>query len=89
MNDPKIDFDTDSYPLIVNSGSSSMGTPFEADFIEGSHKELTCMTISGVASGLTASDTGSASCKIKDNKKNLIDLKIDKVLHLKKLPTRL
>ena len=74
MHDPRIAFDTHSYPLIADSGASSMVTPFESNFIEGTHKKLTGGTILVIALGITALGIGSMLCQIKDNKKISIDL---------------
>ena len=67
-------FDTDSFPIIIDTGASSTSTPYKSDFIPDSYKPLKGITISGIASGLKALGVGSILCKIKDDQGNLIDL---------------
>ena len=88
-NDSKIAFDTDSVPAIFDSGASLTATPHRKDFIDGTYKELTGVTISGIASGLKASGIGSINLNFKDDDENPITLQIDRVLHLKQLPIML
>ena len=64
MHDPKIDFGTESYPMISDSGASSTATPFESNFIEGTRKKLAGVKILGIASGLTESGAGFTLQKI-------------------------
>ena len=84
-----ISFNTDSYPLVIDSGASSSATPFKSDYIDSTYKTLEGVIISGIASGLKTASIGSVSYKIKDDNRNSIDLEINKVLHLEKLPIRL
>ena len=88
-NDSKVAFDTDSVPAIIDSGASSTATPHRNDFIDGTYKELTSVTISGIALGLKVSGIGSIYLNFKDNNENPITLQIDRVLHLKQLPIML
>ena len=57
--------------------------------MKNSYQELHRVTISGIASGLEAKDIGSIIYKFKDNDSVLVDLYINKVLHLEKFPSRL
>jgi len=84
-----IAFDTDSFSAISDCGASSSATPFLEDYVPGTYKPLKGITISGITSGLSASGIGTVIYKIKDDNGELFDLQIDKVLHLKQLPTRL
>ena len=52
--DPKIywrktKFDTDSFEICANSGASSCATPDEIDFVPGTYKNFTRVTINGIA----------------------------------------
>ena len=82
-------FDTDYFPIDVDSGASSTPTPHKSDFITDSYEPLQGVAIPGIASGLNTSGVGSVLCKIKYEDGHLIDLQIDRVLHLEKLPSRL
>lgn len=84
-----IAFNTDSFSAISDCGASSSATPFLEDYVPGTYKPLKGITISGIALGLSASGIGTIIYKIKDDNGELFDLQIDKVLHLKQLPTRL
>ena len=79
-------FDTDSLSLISDSGASSSATFCKEDFIPGSYKPLSGITISGIASGLEATGIGSVNYQICDDQGKVLDLQIDRVLHLKQLP---
>ena len=85
----RVTFDTDSFPIVIDSGASSSATPFKTDYIAGTYKILDGVVISGIASGLEAKGIGSVIYKIKDDNGIPIDLQIDKVLHLENLPTRI
>ena len=54
-----------------------------------SYEPLKGVTTSGIASGLKTLGIGSVLYKTKDDQGNLIDLQIDRVLHLEKLSARL
>ena len=82
-------FDTDSKPLIGDCGASSSATFCKDDFIPDTYRVLSGVTISGIASGLEAAGIGSVLYKISDDNGTLLDLQIDRVLHLKQLPQRL
>jgi len=82
-------FDSDSFQLIADCGASSTATFCYDDFIPGTYKSLQGVTISGIASGLKASGIGSVKYPIVDDNGSIIDLQIDRVLHLKGLPQRL
>ena len=82
-------FDTDSFALVLDSGASSSAALYKSNFIDGTYKPLSSIIISGIASGLEVAGIGSTLYKIKDDDNNLIDLQIDRILHLKKLPSRL
>ena len=84
--DSNLAFDTDSVSAIFDSGASSTATPNKSDFIESTYKELSGVTISGIASGLKACGIGSININFKDDDGHPITLQIDKVLHLKQLP---
>ena len=43
-------FDADSFPLILDIGSSSTDTPFKCHFVKGTCKQLKGVTMFGVAS---------------------------------------
>ena len=91
MNNGKADFsfDTDSKLLIRDCGASLSATFCKDNFIPGTYKVLSGVTISGIASGLEAACIGSVLCKISDDNWVLLDLQIDRVLHLKQLPQHL
>ena len=75
--------------MILNSRALSCTTPFEIDFVKGSYKALSGVTISGIASGLEATGVRTMLYKFKNDDNNFIDLYVDHVLHLKKLLSRL
>ena len=85
LNNGKADFsfDTDSKPLIRDYGASSSATFCKDDFIPDTYRVLSGVTISGIASGLEAVGIGLVLCKILDDNGVLLDLQIDRVLHLK------
>ena len=91
LNDGKSDvsFDTDSTQLIGDSEASSSTTFSKEDFTSGTYGSLSGVTISGIVSGLEAAGVGSVRCQILDDDGATLDLQIDRVLHLKKLPQRL
>ena len=65
-------FDTDSFEIYSGSGASSCATPDEIDFIPGTYKHLTGVTINGIAEGLKVSGCGSVSWIFQyDNKDNI------------------
>ena len=82
-------FNTNSKPLIRDYRVSLSVTFYKDNFILGTYKPLSCVTISGIASGLEAAGIGSVLYKISDDNGTLLDLQIDRVLHLKQLPQRL
>ena len=45
-------FDTNSFDICADSGASSCATPDEIDFIPGTYKHLTGVTINGIVEGL-------------------------------------
>ena len=85
----RVTFDTNSFPIVIDSGASSSAAPFKTDYIARTYKVLDRVVISGIASGLEAKGIGSVIYKIKDDDGIPIDLQIDKVLHLENLPTRI
>ena len=89
VNSPLVTFDANSFALICNSGALSTATSHLLDFIPNTYRKLSGVTISGIASGLKAAGIGSVLCKYKSNSGQLIDLQIDRVLHLPSLPCRL
>ena len=89
VNFNRVTFDTDSFPIVIDSSTSLSATPFKTDYIAGTYKILDRVVISGIASGLEAKGIASVICKIKDDNGIPIDLQIDKVLHLENLLTRI
>ena len=79
-------FNTNSKPLIRDYRVSLSVTFYKDNFILGTYKPLSCVTISGIASGLEAAGIGLILCKILDNDGVILNLQIDRVFHLKKLP---
>ena len=82
-------FNADSKLGIIDCGDSSSATSMESYFIEGACKPLKGVTASGISSGLEASGCGSVLLPLKDDNNKSFDMQIDKVPHLKGLPTTL
>ena len=91
LNNSKADFsfDTDSKPLIGDCEALSSATFCKDDFIPDTYRVLSGVTISGITSGLEAAGIGSVLYKILDDDGAILDLQIDRVLHLKQLPQHL
>ena len=45
-------FDSDSFPIVYDSGASSTSTFNKSDFVPGTFKPLSGVVVSGIASGL-------------------------------------
>ena len=67
----------------------SCGTPDEIDFIPGTYKKITGVTIKGFAEWLKVAGCGSVSCIFQDDKNKNIEIIIEQVLHTLGLPIRL
>ena len=87
--DVNMPFGTDSFPIIIDSGASSVATPCKDYFITASHKPLKSATTSGIACGILTVGVGSVVYKIKYDKRNIVDLQINRVLYLEQLPSLL
>ena len=85
----KTDFDTDSFDICDDSGASSCATPDEIDFIPGTYKHLTDITINGIDEGLKVADSGSVSWIFQYDKRDNIGLIIEQVLHIPGLSIRI
>ena len=74
-------FDTNSLDICAKSGASSFTTPDEIDFITGTYKHLTDVTINGIAEGLKIAGCGSVSWTFQEDKKENIEIIIDREAH--------
>ena len=82
----KTKFDTESIDTCAQYGALSYATPDETVFIPGTYKHLTGVTINRVAEGLKVSGYGSVGQIFQDNKKENIELIIEKCLYIPGLP---
>ena len=82
-------FDSDSFPVVFDSGASSTSTDTKDDFIPGTFVAIEGVSVSGIASGLEVKGYGSVNWNFYTIKGEVISLKIDKVLYIPGLPTRL
>ena len=80
--------DNDSLEICADSGASSCETPDEIDFIPGTYKILTIVTINGISEGLKFSGCRSVSWTFQDDKKENIEIIIELVLYIPSLPIR-
>ena len=64
----------------------SCATPDETDFIPGTYKKITGVTINGIAEGLKDAGFELVSWIFQDDKKKNIELIIEQVLHITGLP---
>ena len=85
----EIVFDTDSFDICPNSRTSSCATPDEIDFIPGTYKNLTGITINGISEGIKVAGCRYVHWIFKDNKKENIELNIERILHIPGFPIRL
>ena len=69
--------DTDSFDISADSGSSSCATPDDIDFIPGSYKHLTGVSINNIDEGLNVEGCGSVSLIFEDDKKENIEIIIE------------
>ena len=67
----------------------SFATPDEIYFIPGTYKHLTGVTIDSISEGLKVAGCGSVSWIFQDDKKENIEMIIERVLHISGLPIRL
>ena len=79
-------FYTESFNICANYGASSCATINEINFIPGSYKHLTGVTINGIYEGLKVSGCGSVSWIFQNDKKENIELIIEQVLYIIGLP---
>ena len=82
-------FGTDSFDICSDYGVSSCATPNEIDFIPGTYKHLTGVTINEISEGLKDTGCASVSWIFQDDKKVNIELIIEQVIHIPCLPIRL
>ena len=82
-------FENDYFDICADSGASSCATPDEIDFIPGNYKNLTGVTINFIAEGLKVSGCGSFSWILQYDKKENIEIIIERVLHILGLPIML
>ena len=82
-------FDTNSFEICANSVASYCATTNEIDFITGTYKHFSGVTINGIAEGLKVAGCGSVSYIFQDDKKENIEINIEQVLHIPGLPIRL
>ena len=72
-------FDTDSFNICADFGASYFSTTDEIDFIPGTYKHLTGVTINSIAEGLKIMGCGSVSWIFQDDKKENIELITERV----------
>lgn len=82
-------FDSDSVDILIDTGVSSSATFDKDDFVEGTYQNIEGVVVKGIAQGLQAQGFGAAKYTIMDDNGDYIELTIDRVLHLKGLPTRI
>ena len=80
-------FDTNYFKICADSGASFCATSDEIDSIRGTYTNLTSVTTNGIAEGLKVADCGSVSWILQDDKKDNIEIIIERVLHIPGLPT--
>ena len=85
----KIKFATNSFGLFANSVASYCATPDEINFIPGTYKHSTSITINGISEGLKFSGCVSVSWGFQDDKKENIEIIIERVFRIPGLPIRL
>ena len=69
-------FDTDSIEIYDDSGALSCARPDEIDFISGTYKNLTRVTINAIIEGLKLAGCRSVSWIFQDDKKENIKIMI-------------
>ena len=84
-----VHFDSDSFDICVDTGTSSTCTPSKEDVISDSYTPLTGATINGIVSGLPVAGYGTIRWVFHDDLNDPIDVEIEKVLHIPGVPTRL
>ena len=82
-------FDSDSFPVALDSGASSTSTSNKEDFIPGTFAPLDGVSVLGIASGLNVSGYYTVSWNFYTIKGEVVTLKIEKVLHAPGLPSKL
>ena len=75
-----------STAFFADSGASYCTTPDEFDFIPGTYKDLTGVTINGIAERLKVTGCGSVSWIYQDYKKENIEIIIEQVLRIPVFP---
>ena len=85
----KTKFDDNYFEICAGYGASSCVTPDEFDFITGTYKILTGITINVIAEGLKLAGYVSVSWIFQDDKKENIEIIIERVIHIPGLPIRL
>ena len=82
-------FDTDSVKIIIDTGASSCATNDKADFVPGTFRPMSGLVVSGISSGLVAEGYGTVRWHLTTDSDEVVELELDKVLLLKKLPIRI
>ena len=82
-------FDTDYFDICANYVASSCATPDEIDFIPGTYKHLTGMTINIISDRLKVAGCGSVSWVLRTIRRRILNLLLNKSLHIPGLPIRL
>ena len=82
-------FDSDSFPMVFNSGASSNSTSHKDNFVPGTFIPLSGVSVSGITLGLAVSGYGTISWKFYTIKGEVVTLAIEKALYIPGLPTRL
>lgn len=84
-----VTFDSDAVTICVDTGASSTATMSKSDFVPGTYKPVTGITINGIASGLAMEGYDTIRWLIDNDNGKVIEVELDRVLHILKLPTRL
>ena len=71
-------FDTESFKICADSGASSCATPDEIDFIPGTYKNLTDVTINTISEGLKVAGCVSVSWILKMIRRRILKLLFNK-----------
>ena len=82
-------FDSDSFPVVFDSGASSTSTSEKKDFIPDTFVPMSGVTVLGITSGLQVEGHGTVSWNFYSSKGGVIILTIEKVLCIPNIPTRL
>ena len=70
--------DTDSFEICADYGASSCAAPNEIDFIPGTYKFLTGVTINVIAEGIKVTGCGSVSWILMITRRRILNLLLNK-----------